>query len=90
MFSVETVLTVGSTVVVGVAWLVRLEAKTLNNARDLEKYKEELSSDLRENKEDIKSVKSKQDVMDSKVLEKLGDLQMAIAKIEGRLGIIDE
>jgi hypothetical protein len=69
-------LTVVGGILLAVIWLIRLEGKFFF----LQRMQDEMSSE-------IKELRTKHEALDSKIVEKLSNVEKTLAKIEGRLSI---
>lgn len=70
------ILSAASGLVFVVAWLIRLEGRVT--------YGEKL---IRANEKSLDELRAKHEALDSKIVEKLSNVERSLAKIEGRLSI---
>ena len=72
----EFVIAAIGSVVAGLIWLVRLEAKSNSNQKDLERLEAHLDA-----------LVDKHEALESKIIEKLSSIENMVSKIQGRLSI---
>ena len=76
---ISEIILVGSILVTIVAWLIRLEGRV--------GYGEKLT---KANEKSLDELRAKHEALDSKIVEKLSNVERSLAKIEGRLSINNE
>lgn len=73
---ISEMITAATALIVVVSWLIRLEGRVT--------YGEKLSH---ANEKSLDELRAKHEALDSKIVEKLSNVERSLAKIEGRLSI---
>lgn len=73
---INLLLAIGTPAIAFVAWLIRLESVSKQNAHDVEQQKQ-----------DLVVIKAKVEVLEDKVMDQLMEIKVTLAKIMGRLNI---
>jgi len=73
---ISELVTFVSALILGIIWLIRLEGKVSYG----ETMQKELSGE-------IKDLRTKHEALDSRIVDKLSNVEKSLAKIEGRLSI---